>query len=90
MKPSVCPVCSGRGFMSKSFYSSYFTYSTAVESNNEQCRSCQGLGYIWNIGCNKKHCECAKKNGTITIWNDYPSTTTATTVTSNVEICDVK
>lgn len=83
MKPYVCPVCSGRGFMSKTFYNSYFTQSTAIESNHATCKSCNGLGYILTNNCNKKHCECSKKNGAITIC-DYPSTNASTI--SNIDI----
>ena len=41
-----CPVCFGRGFVSGGFYSS--TGNTWVTSTTapEQCRSCQGKGYI--------------------------------------------
>lgn len=45
-KLSLCPVCSGRGFVSSGFYSS--TGNTWVSSTTapEQCRSCYGKGYI--------------------------------------------
>ena len=49
-KPSskivLCPICSGKGFVSSGFYSS--TGNTWVSSTTapEQCRSCYGKGYI--------------------------------------------
>lgn len=45
LKPHVCPVCSGTGQVSESFYS---PSHTAVD-NKVSCRSCDGSGIVWNV-----------------------------------------
>lgn len=41
-----CPVCMGRGFVSGGFYSSVGQTWVSSTTLPEECRSCQGKGYI--------------------------------------------
>ena len=43
--PHVCPVCQGRGYVPPDFYNPHL--STRTNDNQETCRSCKGVGYIW-------------------------------------------
>ena len=42
----VCPVCQGRGFLPVGFYSP--DLSNGANTVPEKCRSCKGIGYIWD------------------------------------------
>lgn len=42
-KPSICPVCEGRGHVQNSFYTGA---SHTSSLSPEQCRSCGGIGTI--------------------------------------------
>ena len=48
MKAVLCPVCNGNGLVSAGFYNSGgdYPYGTTSTTTPEQCRSCQGRGYI--------------------------------------------
>lgn len=40
MRAQICPVCDGKGLVEKGFYD-------ADEDETEECRSCNGAGYIF-------------------------------------------
>ena len=44
--PHVCPVCMGKGTVPPGFYVPDLSNSTSAAP--EQCRSCKGVGYIWD------------------------------------------
>lgn len=46
--PYKCPVCLGRGFVEKGFYSSTTGQWTTSSTIPEQCRSCGGAGIVFS------------------------------------------
>jgi DnaJ-class molecular chaperone len=42
LKPHVCPICDGRGYVPSSFY---YTSNTSV--NTVTCKTCNGTGIVW-------------------------------------------
>ena len=47
MKPHVCPVCFGRGFVEPHFYSAGCASTSA--NSPEKCRTCLGTGMVWEV-----------------------------------------
>ena len=45
MRPCVCPVCGGRGTVSRGFYD--WLKASTTDVTPEMCRSCCGAGIIW-------------------------------------------
>ena len=43
-----CPVCEGRGFVSRDFYISQNSYGTTNSTATETCRSCGGKGIVFD------------------------------------------
>ena len=46
MRPYACPVCGGRGIVSRGFYD-YWLAASITDAVPEMCRSCQGAGIVW-------------------------------------------
>ena len=43
-----CPVCEGRGFVSRDFYISQHSYGTTNSTATETCRTCGGKGIVFD------------------------------------------
>ncbi len=43
-----CPVCEGRGFVSRDFYISQHSYGTSNSTATETCRTCGGKGIVFD------------------------------------------
>ena len=43
-----CPVCEGRGFVSRDFYISQHSYGTTNSTATETCRACGGKGIVFD------------------------------------------
>lgn len=43
-----CPVCSGNGLVSDGFYSKVVCQVITITTPTEQCKSCNGKGYIFS------------------------------------------
>ena len=44
MKPYMCPICSGRGFVPAGFYS---LGTLVTDTPQEICHACLGTGILW-------------------------------------------
>ena len=47
LRPFACPVCLGRGFVAKGFYSTTIGSWVGNSTATEQCRTCIGTGMAW-------------------------------------------
>lgn len=45
--PHKCPVCEGRGTVPHGFYNSVHYSCTVTAANRETCKTCWGLGIVW-------------------------------------------
>jgi len=45
-KPYCCPVCMGKGFVQSGFYQHIGGCGTASDMTPDQCKSCEGKGFI--------------------------------------------
>lgn len=46
-KPHICPVCQGVGRVPAGFYESVGSNTWVNSGGDEECRSCNGTGIVW-------------------------------------------